>query len=136
LHTTEGNAMTEPVDIESGLTEAQIRAAHLLAGGWKACDVAEDIDVDESTVSRWRRKPAFIALVQSITAEAHQEIIGRMAELLHRSLDVIEEMLSYRHDPNIKLRAAVALLNASGITRMMKTSAQTAEVDANEAAAS
>ncbi|EGV19029.1 phBC6A51 family helix-turn-helix protein [Thiocapsa marina] len=124
--------MTEPVDIDTGLTEAQIRAAHLLAQGCKACDVADEAGVDESTVSRWRRKPAFAALVQSITAEAHQEIVGRMAELLHRSLDVIDEMLSYRHDPNIKLRAAIALLNASGITRMMKASAQTAEVDSGD----
>jgi hypothetical protein len=126
--------MSDPVDITNGLTEAQTRAAHLLAGGWKATDVADDIGVDESTVSRWRRKPAFIALVQSITAAAHQEVIGRMGEMLHLALDVIESALQYRHDPNVRLRAAVALLNVSGIGRTMKASAPTATVDPDEAA--
>ncbi|WP_296696127.1 hypothetical protein [Thiocapsa sp. UBA6158] len=123
--------MTEPVDINSGLTEVQIEAARQLACGCKACDVADEVGVDESTISRWRRKPAFAALVQRITADAHSEVIGRMGEMLHLALDVIEESLRYP-DPTIRLRGAVAVLNASGITRMMKASAQTTDVDVNE----
>jgi transposase-like protein len=126
--------MTEPVAIESGLTEAQSRAAHLIAQGWKTVDIAEDLGVDESTISRWRRKAAFAALVQSVNAEANQELVGRMADLLHRLLDVIEELLEYRHNPTIKLRAAIALLNELGLGRTMKAAAQADVVDPSEAA--
>jgi transcriptional regulator with XRE-family HTH domain len=126
--------MAEAIDIDSGLTEAQTRAAQLIAKGWKACDVAEDLGVDESTISRWRRKAAFAALVQTINAEANQEIVARMSDLLLRSLDVIEELLDYRHNPNVKLRAAIALLNVSGLNRTMRAAAQTDVVDPSEAA--
>lgn len=126
--------MAEAVDINSGLTEVQIEAARQLAVGCKAVDVAEALGVDESTVSRWRRKPAFIAAVQAVHAEANAEVIGRMADLTHRALDVLEALLEYRHDPNLKLRAALGIIGASGITRMTKTAAPTAAVGTEEAA--
>ncbi|QVL46678.1 MAG: hypothetical protein KFB96_12935 [Thiocapsa sp.] len=120
--------MAEAVDIENGLTEVQIEAARLLACGCKATDVASECGVDESTISRWRRKPAFAALVQRITSDAHLEVVGRMGELLHLALDVIEESLRYP-DPSIRLRGAVALLNVSGLGRTMKVSAPIAPGD-------
>jgi hypothetical protein len=57
-----------------------------------------------------------------------------MADLLHRLLDVIEELLEYRHNPTIKLRAAIALLNELGLGRTMKAAAQADVVDPSEAA--
>ncbi|MBK1643590.1 hypothetical protein CKO25_02735 [Thiocapsa imhoffii] len=119
--------MTDAIDITSGLTEAQTEAANLIAQGVKAVDVAEAVGVDESTVSRWRRKAPFAALVQRINSEAHLEVIGRMTDLTNRALDVLEDLLDYRHDPGVKLRAAIAIVNASGITRMTRASAHAAE---------
>lgn len=126
--------MTEPVNLSSGLTDEQHEAARQIAVGCKAVDIAEALGCDESTISRWRRKAAFIAAVQAVHAEANAEVIGRMADLTHRALDVIESALEYRHDPNVRLKAAVALLNVSGLGRTMKASAQIASVDADEAA--
>lgn len=117
-----------------GLTDPQREGARLMAQGYKQRDIAETVGVDEATVSRWKRRPAFVALVQAIHAEANAEIIGRMADLTHRALDVCESLLEYRHDPGLKLRAAIAIINASGITRMSKAAAPTAPGDVTEAA--
>ncbi len=117
-----------------GLTDPQREGARLMAAGYKQRDIAEAVCVDEATVSRWKRRPAFIALVQAIHAESNAELAARMAELVDKALDVCESLLEYRHDPNLKLRAAIAIINASGITRMTRA-AQTAPGDASEASA-
>ncbi|HSO82196.1 hypothetical protein [Thiocapsa sp.] len=57
-----------------------------------------------------------------------------MADLTHRALDVLEALLEYRHDPNLKLRAALGIIGASGITSMTKAAAATSSADAGEAA--
>lgn len=126
--------MTDAIDISTGLTEQQIEAARLIAQGCKAVDVADMVGVDESTISRWRRKAPFTALVQQISTEAHLEVVGRMADLTGRALDVLEGLLEYRADPGVKLRAAIAIINASGITRMSRAAAPTVPGDVGEAA--
>ncbi|MBK1629164.1 hypothetical protein CKO31_00140 [Thiohalocapsa halophila] len=42
-----------------------------------------------------------------------------MADLVERALDVIEEQMDYRYDRRIKLRAAIAVLQLSGLGRAM-----------------
>jgi transposase-like protein len=122
------------INIDSALTEAQERAALLLASGAKACDVADEIGVDESTVSRWRRKAAFVARVKAHQADAQAEIMARMGDLVHEALDVIETLLVYPHDKNLQLRAAGLILTAAGVSRMSRASA-TAQADVDEALA-
>ena len=124
--------MIETVNLDTGLTDAQTAAARYLVEGVKAVDVAEILEVDESTISRWRRKPQFVALMASIAADANRELVGRMVELTHKALDVLDEALDYRHDPNIKLRAAIAIINASGVTRMSRTAASASSTEAIE----
>jgi len=48
---------------------------------------------------------------------------------------VIDEMLEYRYDKSLKLRAAVALLQISGIGRAMSTAASTKGASTSESAA-
>ena len=119
--------MTEHINLDTGLTDAQQAAARYLSEGVKAVDVAETLGVDESTISRWRRKPKFVAAMASITADANRELVGRLAELTHKAFDVLDEALDYRHDRAIKLRAAIAIINASGVTRMSRTAASSTE---------
>jgi len=38
-----------------------------------------------------------------------------MAEFVERALDVIEEQMGYRYDHRIRLRAAIALFQLSGL---------------------
>jgi hypothetical protein len=106
-----------------GLSDQQREGARLAAAGWRGVDIAEHLGVAQETVSRWRKKPEYIATIEAILSAARSETVGRLTELTDKALDVIDEMLDYRYDKSLKLRAAVALLQISGIGRAMSTAA-------------
>ncbi|MEA3277969.1 MAG: helix-turn-helix domain-containing protein [Pseudomonadota bacterium] len=101
-----------------GLTDQQREGARLAAAGWRGVDIAEQLDVAPETVSRWRKKPEYVAAIEAILSEARLEVAGRMADLTDKALDVIEDTLDYKYDRRIKLRAAIALLQLSGVGRV------------------
>jgi len=103
-----------------GLTDQQREGARLAAAGWRGVDIAEHLDVAPETVSRWRKKPEFIAAIEAILNEVRSEVAGRMVELTDKALDVVEQTLEHPFDRALKLRAAVALLQISGIGRAMQ----------------
>jgi hypothetical protein len=104
-----------------GLTDQQREGARLAAAGWRGVDIAEHLDVAPETVSRWRKKPEYVAAIEAILSEARSEVAGRMVELTDKALDVVEQTLEHPFDRALKLRAAVALLQVSGIGRAMQT---------------
>ena len=106
-----------------GLSDQQREGARLAAAGWRGVDIAEHLGVAQETVSRWRQKPEYIAAIEAILSAARSETVGRLTELTDKALDVIDEMLDYRYDKSLKLRAAVALLQISGIGRAMSNAA-------------
>jgi hypothetical protein len=100
-----------------GLTDQQREGARLAAAGWRGVDIAEHLGVAQETVSRWRKKPEYVAAIEAILSEARLEVAGRMADLTDKALDVIEDTLDYKYDRRVKLRAAIALLQLSGVGR-------------------
>jgi hypothetical protein len=100
-----------------GLTDQQRKGARLAAAGWRGVDIAEHLGVAQETVSRWRKKPEYVGAVEAILSDARLELAGRMADLTDKALDVIEDALDYKYDCRIKLRAAIALLQLSGVGR-------------------
>jgi hypothetical protein len=116
--------MSAEVIGEDGFTDQQREGARPAAAGWRGIDISEHLDVAPETVSRWRKKPEYIAAIESILergAVRGSEPYGRADG---QALDVIEQTLEHRYDSALKLRAAVALLQISGIGRVM--SARTA----------
>jgi len=100
-----------------GLTDQQREGARLAATGWRGVDIAEHVGVAQETVSRWRKKPEYAAAVEAILTEARLEVAGRMADLTDKALDVIEDTLDSKYDRRVKLRAAIAVLQLSGVGR-------------------
>lgn len=100
-----------------GLTDQQREGARLAATGWRGVDIAEHLGVAQETVSRWRKKPEYVAAIEAILSEARLEVAGRMADLTDKALDVIEDTLDYKYDRRVRLRAAIALLQLSGVGR-------------------
>jgi hypothetical protein len=92
------------------------------------------LDVAPETVSRWRKKPEYVAAIEAILNEARSEVAGRMVELTNKALDVVEQTLEYPFDRALKLRAAVALLQISGIGRAMSSRTVTQTTDQAEEA--
>jgi hypothetical protein len=117
-----------------GLTDQQREGARLAAAGWRGVDIAEHLEVAPETVSRWRKKPEYIAAIEAILSEARSEVAGRMVELTDKVLDVVEQTLEHPFDRALKLRAAVALLQISGIGRAMSSRTVTQTTDQAEEA--
>lgn len=106
-----------------GLTDQQREGARLAAAGWRGVDIADHLGIAQETVSRWRKKPEYVAAIEAIFAETRAEVAGRMSELTNKALDVLDEMLDYRYDPALKLRAASTVLQISGVARALSAGA-------------
>lgn len=115
-HTT-----TDPVSIEDGLTDQQRRGAELAAAGWSGADIARELQVRPETVSRWRKLPAWQAAVDGILSEAREAIGARVMELSERALDELEQLVSYRHNPSIRLRACIEMVRLAGVGRAVSS---------------
>ena len=109
----------EPVGIVDGLTDQQRRGAELAAAGWSGVNIAEHLGVRPETVSRWRRLPSWQAAVDAIVGEVRAEIGGRIMELSQAALDELAELIHYKYDSSLRLRACIALLQLSGAGRVV-----------------
>lgn len=106
---------TDPVGIEDGLTDQQRRGAELAAAGWSGVDIAHELGIRPETVSRWRRLPQWQAALEAITSEVRGELQASLHDLAGKALAELEALVEYRHNPTIRLRAAVALLQMAGV---------------------
>ena len=111
------NGELQPND---GLTNLQREGARLAAEGWRGVDIASELQVAPETVSRWRKLPAYSQAVLQHHEAASLATRARLAELIEQSLDTLEELMGYRYDRRIQLRAATALLQLAGVNRIMR----------------
>lgn len=102
--------------LEHELTPIQQRAAVLLAQGLSAREVARRLDIDDHTISRWKRDPAFMAAIaaagEAIDASIRAELAEFGADLRRakgEALAALREILR-AEDPADRLRAADILL--------------------------
>ncbi len=57
------------------LNENQLIAVHLLASGYKSCEVAKKLNIRQETLSRWRQVAQFENAVNNTTEIILNEII-------------------------------------------------------------
>ena len=76
------------------LNEKQLIAVHLLASGVKASVIAQQIDIREETLSRWRQIDEFKEALEEATEAVLREIDETHKNLLISSQDVINEALN------------------------------------------
>lgn len=83
--------ISENDDLECsvGLDEIQLRAARMIAMGMPYNDIAAQIDVDRTTIYRWRKQPDFSAELSRLGRKASQE--GR--EHLVRDISEINDII-------------------------------------------
>jgi hypothetical protein len=116
-----------------GLTDQQREGVRLAATGWRGVDIAEHLGVAQETVSRWRKKPEYVAAIEVILSEARLEVAGRMADLTDKALDVIEGTLDCKYDRRVSFEPPSRLLQLSGVGRA--TSSRSGQQRPNDQAA-
>src|SRR5580765_3103516 len=93
------------------LRDRQHRAAlHLLTAN--AATVAAGAGISERTLRCWRSSPEFQADYRALARDAAREGTARILAARIRAVDRLAQELD-SDDANIRVRAAVALLNAS-----------------------
>lgn len=102
---TKLHASAKPLD------PVQMRAVALLAAGTGVFDTAEALDIDQSTLWRWRREPQFQAELSAKVGEVARDLTARVADRLPRAFAVLDEALESTNE-GTKLRAAMAIIDA------------------------
>jgi cytochrome P450 len=94
------------------LSEAQARAAQLIASGRSGRSVAGELGVHPSTLSGWRQAPEFRAAVNSILDEAKTATRNKLIHAGSLALDVLCKIMSSpTASDRDKLAAAAQVLN-------------------------
>ena len=86
------------------LNNNQLIAIQLVAQGITGKFISEHLNVAEETISRWRKKPEFIASINGILNQLRDSTQQKMQNILHLSLDVVErELMKENSTINVNL---------------------------------
>ena len=75
------------------LNNNQLIAVQLVAQGKTGKFISQHLNVAEETISRWRKKPEFIASVNGMLNQLRDSTQQKMRNILHLSLEVLEKEL-------------------------------------------
>ena len=119
---TDYNKMQQKLELVPDLNLQKQKAIQLGLAGKTVTQIAELLHVDRSTVHRWLKDPRVIAAKNRLTLEMWEASHSRLQALMGKSIDVLEKQLDSGN-----LKAALAVLNATGILRSTKPDLETEE---------
>ena len=86
------------------LNNNQLIAVQLVAQGKTGKFISQHLNVAEETISRWRKKPEFIASVNGMLNQLRDSTQQKMRNILHLSLEVLErELMKENSTINVNL---------------------------------
>ena len=86
------------------LNNNQLIAIQLVAQGKTGKFISEHLNVAEETISRWRKKPEFIASVNVVLNQLRDSTQQKMRNILHLSLEILErELMKENSTINVNL---------------------------------
>ena len=92
------------------LNENQLLAVQLVAQGRSGKEIAKELSVAEETISRWKKQPAFIALVNDLLGQLRDTTQQKMRNLVLFALEIIEKELFNENNKN-RVNIALKVLN-------------------------
>ncbi|MFT7467958.1 MAG: transposase-like protein [Candidatus Pseudothioglobus sp.] len=79
------DSQQKPDNQDGKFSEPQLRAARMIAMGIPFNDIAAELDVDRTTIFRWRKQPQFSAevkkLTETVAEESHNKVIRDISEI-------------------------------------------------------
>ena len=92
------------------LNENQLLAVQLVAQGRSGKEIAQELSVTEETISRWKKQPAFIALVNDLLGQLRDTTQQKMRNLVLLALEILEKELFNEGNKN-RVNIALKVLN-------------------------
>ena len=92
------------------LNENQLLAVQLVAQGRSGKEIAQELSVTEETISRWKKQPAFIALVNDLLGQLRDTTQQKMRNLVLLALEILEKEL-FNEDNKNRVNIALKVLN-------------------------
>lgn len=96
---------------ESTLKPKQLRALHLLAAGMSARRVAEKLGVTPKTVSVWQKDTSFALTLAAEQTDQLRELRRRLVSASDAAVTAVIELAQGCENPNVRLRAATAVID-------------------------
>ncbi len=91
------------------LTAQQWQAINLLIIGKRQADIAQELDVSQETLSRWKALPVYVAALNMAVRDCHAATIGQVRDIASEAVDALRGCLQSA-DERVRLSAALALV--------------------------
>ena len=103
-----------PREKDSRLTEDQLIAAELLVYGATNKEVADQLDVCEKTIMRWKKRPEFMEELDRQYEVAKNKVDNRIMKFSNQLLQNILDLSRSAKSEKVRLDASIYLLNKIG----------------------
>ncbi|MBS5858428.1 MAG: hypothetical protein KIC60_08110 [Clostridium sp.] len=100
-----------PREKDSRLTEDQLIAAELLVYGATNKEVADQLDVCEKTIMRWKKRPEFMEELDRQYEVAKNKVDNRIMKFSNQLLQNILDLSKSAKSEKVRLDASIYLLN-------------------------
>ena len=100
-----------PREKDSRLTEDQLIAAELLVYGSTNKEVADQLDVCEKTIMRWKKRPEFMEELDRQYEVAKNKVDNRIMKFSNQLLQNILDLSRSAKSEKVRLDASIYLLN-------------------------
>lgn len=100
-----------PREKDSKLTEDQLIAAELLVYGATNREVADQLDVCEKTIMRWKKRPEFMEELDRQYEVAKNKVDNRIIKFSNQLLQNILDLSKSAKSEKVRLDASIYLLN-------------------------
>ena len=100
-----------PRENDSKLTEDQLIAAELLVYGATNREVADQLDVCEKTIMRWKKRPEFMEELDRQYEVAKNKVDNRIMKFSNQLLQNILDLSRSAKSEKVRLDASIYLLN-------------------------
>lgn len=100
-----------PREKDSKLTKDQLIAAELLVYGATNREVADQLDVCEKTIMRWKKRPEFMEELDRQYEVAKNKVDNRIMKFSNQLLQNILDLSKSAKSEKVRLDASIYLLN-------------------------
>ena len=100
------------------LNNNQLIAVQLVAQGKTGKFISEHLNVAQETISRWRKKPEFIASVNVMLNQLRDSTQQKMRNILFLSLEILEKKL-IKENSTIKVNLALKITQNYKISNLI-----------------